>query len=110
MIGRRRRELQRPHYRVRKKIQFADGRIRIPSRTAKPPCTHFDTLASMTSRTEVTSRTSRLRFSVESHQRVTIGILSCAHQVRTSSAFVSPSRYPLKLESPASRAYRRWPS
>ena len=58
----------------------------IPKPRRSPPRTHSRTVSSITSRTAVTSTASRLRFSVESDQSVTIGIPRRAHQVRTSSA------------------------
>ena len=71
----------------------------------KPPCIHSAIFCSMTWRMVATSSGSRVRFSVESHQRVTTGMPSAAHHVRTSSVFSDARRYPsLGSDKPVSRA------
>src|ERR1700674_5183278 len=82
----------------------------MPSCSIHPVLTHSPILLSIMSRTVSTSSGWRLKFSVESHHSVTRGILSSAHQARTSSALAAPRAYPVEFERPASRACRRWPS
>ena len=84
--------LQRPQHQIGKEIQLADGTNAHPEPRRQTAAHPFQNGSSITSRTAVTSTASRLRFSVESDQSVTIGIPRRAHQVRTSSAFVAPRR------------------